>query len=284
VGSPTSSSLTRLTCRRLLSRPSPGLHPARLPCRLPLIRAAVQTAAGVHDCARQRRGRGRGHSQPPDSHRAKCSSEALVRSAPARGAWKLGKPTLSTPQPHFSTPQPHLNRPRHPSCAKTRATRSWKRLSWHVLPQGSRKIRTISLTMARMREVTGPTRCCNLLLRLFPLTRATIITGSPQRTTDATHAQLGAASSESMSSTCTPSKHPLPMSSHQHRLPSRHMLGPERPEAVLPDRALYLPTFSQLLMTINFSLPPSLPLSSSSPSTQTPPHPRRSRFPFHWAH
>ena len=35
------------------------------------------------------------------------------------------------------------------------------------------------------------------------------------------------------------------------------MLGPERPEAVLPDRALYLPTFSQLLMTINFSLPPS---------------------------
>ena len=28
----------------------------------------------------------------------------------------------------------------------------------------------------------------------------------------------------------------------------RHMLGPERPEAVSPDRALYLPTFSHLLI------------------------------------
>ena len=28
----------------------------------------------------------------------------------------------------------------------------------------------------------------------------------------------------------------------------RQMLGPERPEAVLPDRALYLPTFSHLLI------------------------------------
>ena len=27
-----------------------------------------------------------------------------------------------------------------------------------------------------------------------------------------------------------------------------HMLAPERPEAVLPDRALYLPTFSHLLI------------------------------------
>ena len=33
----------------------------------------------------------------------------------------------------------------------------------------------------------------------------------------------------------------------------RHMLGPERPEAVLPDRAFYLPTLSHLLI-VNVNL------------------------------
>jgi hypothetical protein len=50
-----------------------------------------------------------------------------------------------------------------------------------------------------------------------------------------------------------------------------HILGRECSDAVLPDRALYLPTFSHLLIAINLpssraralSLPPSLPPSLS---------------------
>jgi hypothetical protein len=39
----------------------------------------------------------------------------------------------------------------------------------------------------------------------------------------------------------------------------RHMLEPVRPEAVLPDRALCLPTVSHFLIVNKTSLPPSLP-------------------------
>ncbi len=47
-----------------------------------------------------------------------------------------------------------------------------------------------------------------------------------------------------------------------------HMLGPKRPEAVLPDRVLYLPTLSHFLIANNplslaLSLSPSLSLSLS---------------------
>ena len=49
------------------------------------------------------------------------------------------------------------------------------------------------------------------------------------------------------------------------------MLEPERPEAVSPDRALYLPTFSHLLIVSKLlSLYLSLSLSPSPPSYVEP--------------
>jgi hypothetical protein len=46
------------------------------------------------------------------------------------------------------------------------------------------------------------------------------------------------------------------------------MLEPVRPEAVLPDRALYLPTFIHfLIVNKNFSLSHTLPNSSLVPKT-----------------
>jgi hypothetical protein len=52
-----------------------------------------------------------------------------------------------------------------------------------------------------------------------------------------------------------------------------HMLGPERPEAVLPDRALYLLTFNKLLslslsLSLSFSFSLSLSLRVSISPTQ----------------
>jgi len=50
------------------------------------------------------------------------------------------------------------------------------------------------------------------------------------------------------------------------------MLGPERPEAVLPVRAQYLPTFSRLLIVNKLlSLSQALSLSLSHTHTKTPP-------------
>ena len=54
------------------------------------------------------------------------------------------------------------------------------------------------------------------------------------------------------------------------------MLGPERPEAMLPDRALYLPTFSHLLINIPGAEGLLLLLSSRGPS-----RPRFSQGPFY---
>jgi hypothetical protein len=64
----------------------------------------------------------------------------------------------------------------------------------------------------------------------------------------------------------------------------RHMLEPVRPGAVLPDRALCLPTFSHFLIVIksSFSLPPPPALSfclSVSPSPSPPPSPPPSLLP-----
>jgi hypothetical protein len=61
----------------------------------------------------------------------------------------------------------------------------------------------------------------------------------------------------------------------------RHMLEPLRPEAVLPDRALCLPTFSHFLIVnkTSLSLPPSLSLpllfSLGWQVTRVPPYERR---------
>jgi hypothetical protein len=52
----------------------------------------------------------------------------------------------------------------------------------------------------------------------------------------------------------------------------RHMLEPKRPEAVLPDRALFLPTFIHFLIVNELPLPPSfsLSLSPSLPPSLSP--------------